>query len=251
MKLTLGEFQDAFVDALYLRPAPQLEALTAQPAFAVYRNTVLSGAVEALRDNFPSVETLVGPGWMHDVAAAYVHRQPPCDARLINYGAGFPAFLEEMQSHHGLTYLADVARLDFYWCEVFSAPITAYLSLTDLAGMTAADLTHSHLRPRPSARWQWFDAHPAFSLWRCSRAGQPWSPAQPWVAEGALLSGDTDGVSHQPLEPGGCTFLDACAAGYSLEAASHLAEQRQPDLDFSDLLGRLLQARVFLPLTYD
>lgn len=249
MHLTLGQFQDAFVEALYLRPAPQLEGLIEQAAFRVYRNTVLSGGVEALRENFPSVETLVGVDWMRDAATAYAQTQPPCDARLIHYGAGFAAFLEALHAHHGLSYLADVARLDFYWCQVFAAPSTPWLSLTDLTGMTAADLARSHLTPRQSVRWQWFEPHPAFSLWQCSRAGQPWPASQPWVAEGALLSGSDDGVSHQPLERGGCAFLDACAAGHSLETASQHAEHCQPDLDFADLLGRLMQARAFLPLS--
>lgn len=251
MNLPLGAFQDAFIDALYLRPAPQLQGLDGHAAFAVYRNTVLAGCVDALRANFPSVETLVGADWMQEVASAYAHQSPPDDARLIHYGTTFPAFLEQMQSAHGLPYLADVARLDCHWCQVFSADDGPYLALADLAGMTASDLTRSHLRPRQSVRWQWFDRHPAFSLWRCSREGLPWPPAQPWVAEGALLSGDQHGVSHQPLEIGGCAFLDACAAGHSLEAASQLAEQCQPDLDFTGLLGRLLQARAFHPLSFE
>jgi len=250
MNMPLGQFQDAFIDALYQRPAPALQSLTGQAAFAVYRNTVLAGCVDALRANFPSIETLVGADWMQEAATAYAQQSPPDDARLIHYGAGFAAFLEQLQASHGLPYLADVARLDFYWCEAFSATEDPCLALTDLAGMTANDLMHSYLAPRQSVRWQWFDPHPVLSLWRCSREGLPWSGAQPWVAEGVLLCGGLDGVSYQPLEAGGCAFLDACAAGHTLETASQCAQQRQPDLDFSDLLGRLMQARVFRPLSF-
>ncbi|MDH1576310.1 HvfC/BufC N-terminal domain-containing protein [Pseudomonas sp. GD03746] len=251
MNLPLGQFQDAFIDALYLRPAPLLQNLTRQPAFAVYRNTLMAGCVDALRANFPSVETLVGADWMQQAAAAYAQHTPPDDARLIRYGATFAAFLQDSQASHGLPYLADVARLDWHWCEVFSAIEQPCLALADLAGMTASDLGGSHLRPRQNVRWQWFAANPALSLWRCSREGLPWPQSQPWVAEGALLSADQHGVNHQPLEAGGCMFLDACAAGHSLESASQLALQRQPDLDFTSLLGRLMQARVFLPLSFD
>lgn len=250
MNLSLGQFQDAFLDALYQRPAPALTCLSEQAAFAVYRNTVLSGCVEALRANFPSIETLVGPHWMHQAASTYAQQTPPEDPRLIHYGAAFPALLQALQDSHGLLYLADVARLDWHWCDVFSAEEDPCLTLTDLAGMTATDLARGHLKPRRSVRWQWFDAHPAYSLWRVSREGLPWPPEQPWVAEGALLSGDGEGVSHQPLEIGACAFLDACAAGHSLQDASQLAQQCQSDLDFSDLLGRLLQAKALYPLTF-
>ncbi|MCG8293228.1 DNA-binding domain-containing protein [Pseudomonas entomophila] len=250
MNLSLGQFQTAFVDALYLRPAPELAALTGQAAFAVYRNTVLAGCVDALRANFPSVETLVGPEWMHAAATAYAQQSPPCDARLIHYGAAFPAFLDDHLAHHGLVYLADVARLDFAWTEAFSAPDDPCLQLAELAGMTASDLARSHLQPRATVRWRWFGSHPAYSLWQHSREHLTWPESQPWVAEGALFSADREGVSHQTINHGGCAFLDACAAGLSLEQASLHAEQAQPDLDFNDLLGRLLQARVFRPLTF-
>lgn len=251
MNLTLGQFQDAFAAALYHRPAPELSAVTEQAAFAVYRNTVLSGAVDALCANFPGIERLVGQDWMRSAAAAYAQLSPPDDARLIRYGERFADFLADQASSHGLPWLAEVARLEFDWAEAFSAPIDPCLDLAELAGISPAELGHCHLRPRRSVRWRWSSQHPLFNLWRCGREGLEWSPAQPWIGEGALLSGDIDGVSHHSLEAGGCAFLDACAAGHTLDQAASLAEQTHPDLDFTDLLGRLLQARVFLPLSSD
>lgn len=250
MTLSLGQFQAAFVEALYHRPAPQLAALTGHAAFAVYRNSVLAGCVDALRANFPSVEALTGPAWMQDAASAYAQRTPPDDPRLIHYGAAFADFLEQMQAQHGLPYLADVARLDFAWCEAFSAPREPSLALADLAGMTATDLANSYLASRRSVRWRWFARHPAFSLWQHSREGQAWPHDQPWVAEGAVFSGTAEGVAQQALEVGGCAFLDACAQGLPLEQASQVALARQPDLDFTDLLGRLLAAQAFHPLAF-
>ncbi|ANY88240.1 MULTISPECIES: HvfC/BufC N-terminal domain-containing protein [Pseudomonas] len=252
MTLTLGQFQDAFVEALYHRPAPALAALTAQPAFAVYRNTVLVGAVEALCANYPSIERLVGGQWLRATATLYAEHSPPDDPRLVLYGADFPDFpaFQAGQTLHGLLYLSDVARLDRLWSEAFSAVLEPTLTLAGLAGMTVADLTHGHLTPRASVRWHWCAKHPAYSLWRHSREGLDWPQDHPWRAEGALFSGHADGVAHQALEAGGCVFLDACAAGHNLEQASAQALQAQPNLDFNDLLGRLLQAQAFRPLTF-
>ena len=77
MSLSLGRFQDAFVDALQgVEPAALDEAdrliatLTAQPGFAVYRNTVMKGCVDALRANFPTVERLVLVGFFCSIATA-------------------------------------------------------------------------------------------------------------------------------------------------------------------------------------
>lgn len=249
MKQSLGQFQAAFIEALYQRPAPQLTELTGQEAFAVYRNTVMAGCVDALRANFPSVEALVGPAWMQEATAAYAQCTPPDDPRLILYGAGFADFLASLQPHHGLAYLADVARLDFAWCAAFSAPSEPCLALAELAGMTATELAKHHLPPRSSVRWCWFSQHPAYSIWRHSREGVAWPQDQPWVAEGVLLRGDAEGVAQQRLELGGCVFLDACAQGLPLNEASRVALQAQPELNFTDLLGRLLAAKVFRPLS--
>lgn len=92
MNLSLGQFQHAFIEALYSRPAPQLSGVTEQAAFAVYRNTVLAGCVDALRANFPSVCTLVGRAWMDETAAVYARQFPqrsPADLLWRNL-PGFP-----------------------------------------------------------------------------------------------------------------------------------------------------------------
>ncbi|WP_079228562.1 DNA-binding domain-containing protein [Pseudomonas putida] len=250
MKLTLSQYQDAFVAALQGRPAPGLAALTEQAAFAVYRNTVMAGCVEALCANFPSILTLVGRQWMEAAAADYARQAPPGDTRLIHYGAAFADYLEQLQAQHGLPYLAEVARLDACWNEAFSALDEPCLNLAGLAGMTAGDLARSVLRPRGNARWHWCEQHPAYSLWRCGREQLDWADDHPWAGEGVLFVGSPEGVCHQPLEKGGCAFLQACAARQPLEKASQFAQLTQPDLDFTDLLGRLLGAQVFCPLSF-
>jgi len=223
MNLTLGQFQDAFIEALYGRAAPQLSGLTDQAAFAVYRNTVLAGCVEALRANFPAVHALVGSAWMDETAAVYAQRFPPDDARLIRYGAHFADFLEQIQGQHAVPYLAEVARLDRCWNEAFSAPCEPCLDLAELVGMTVSDLDQCVLRPRASACWYWCEVHPAYALWRCAREQGDWAQGHPWTGEGALLVGTAEGVCHQPLEKAGHEFLKACAAGLPLAHASMLA----------------------------
>lgn len=248
MKTSLGAFQDAFVEALYQRPAAELQAIAAQPAFEVYRNTVLKGCVDALCDNFPAVERLVGSDWLRAAAAIHARETPPSDARLVFYGEGFADFLAAFEPARELPYLADVARLDRLWIEAFAAPREPLLELASLAGMSASDLARGCLQPRASARWRWFAEQPIYSIWRHNHETLPMPEELPWHGEGALLVGHAEGVAWQPLEIGGCAFLDACAAGHDLDHASALAREAQPDLDFTALLGRLLGTAVFRPL---
>ncbi|MBV4491618.1 HvfC/BufC N-terminal domain-containing protein [Pseudomonas oryzicola] len=248
MKTALGAFQDAFVDALYQRAAPALQSVTVQAAFEVYRNTVFNSCVDALCDNFPTIERLVGTAWLRAAAAIHARETPPSDARLILYGEGFADFLEAFEPARELPYLGPVARLDRLWTEAFIAPAQALLELPSLAGMTTSDLAACHLAPRTCVRWSWFSGQPIYSIWRCNREALPIPEELPWRGEGALLVGHAEGVTWHALEAGGCAFLDACAAGNDLDRASALALAAQPDLDFHDLLGHLLGAGVFRPI---
>ena len=64
----LAAFEDAFGTALFVEPRssataplpPDVAALARQPAFAVYRNTVVRGLVDAIVANHPAVARLVG-----------------------------------------------------------------------------------------------------------------------------------------------------------------------------------------------
>lgn len=246
--MKLAEFQDAFVDALYQRPHPGLEALSAQPAFAVYRNTVIKGCVDALCDNFPAVQRLVGEAWMRAAAAHFAEQHPPQDARLVHYGAGFADFLDSLPATRELPYLSPVARLEWLWLEAFTAPLEPALTLAGLAGHDPAGLDALCLRPRAGARWCWFDEQPIHTLWHCSREGLPLPEPLPWHGEGALLVASPEGVHSQVLGPGGCTFLNACAAGLPLGEAAAQALAREPALDFTELLGRLMALGTFSPL---
>ena len=116
--------------------------------------------------------------------------------------------------------------------------------------MTPSDLDHGCLPPRASARWYWCEAHPVYTLWRCAREQVAWPHDQPWVGEGVLFVGTADGVCHQPLGKGGHAFLKACAAGQSLMQASELAQHAETDLDFTEMLGRLMTAQAFRPLAF-
>ena len=115
MTLSLATFQSDFVEALFGR-ASDLPC-AAQPAFAVYRNTVMKGCIDALEANYPSVARLIGSERFRAAAAVYVPRHPPRSGCLLDYGQGFANFLAGFEPARELFYLSDVARLDRAWIE--------------------------------------------------------------------------------------------------------------------------------------
>ena len=87
----LAAFQDAFAKSLFApehAAHPLVSSIAQQPAFAVYRNTVLKGCVDALEANFPAVLRLVGADWFRSATLDFVRLHPPVDARLLAYGDG-------------------------------------------------------------------------------------------------------------------------------------------------------------------
>ena len=256
MNISLTEFQDGFVEALWASErsatnpsaadpaADWLARIGAQPGFAVYRNTVMKGCVDALRANFPTVERLVGAGWMPAAAAVYARQSPPPRPQLINYGVDFPDFLERFEPAREIPYLGEVARLDRLWLAAFAAPEQPRLELHSLSRMEPMHLADLCLRPCAAARWHW-SALPVFTLWRCNREELDLPDPLRWQGEGTLLCRTNNRVVWQPLSLGGCAFLNACADSRTLADASALALEAQPALDFNALLAHLFGAGVF------
>jgi len=222
-----------------------LAALSAQPGFAVYRNTVMKGCVDALEANYPAVTALVGRDWLRAAAAGFVSESPPTQASLLDYGAGFADFLARFPPAAELPWLASVAQLDRDWTESHLAPDASTVDPVSLVATSPATLAGLCLRPHPASRWRWSADIPAFSLWSISRglAPQPENgfASLPWRGEGALTTRDADRVETTAIPRAACAMLDACAAGETFSAAAAAALTLDPAIDLPTLISSLLR----------
>jgi hypothetical protein len=228
------------------------ESLFAHPGFAVYRNTVVTGCIDALAANYPAVVRLVGDEWFRAAAAVHVRRAPPSHPCLFDYGDGFAEFLAAFAPAAGLPYLPDIARLDRLWTEAHLAADEPPLDASRVAALAPGELARTVLAPHASARWAWFDRNPTWSIWRHARAGTPpdegavFEPA--WQAEGALLVRAGDAVEAVEARRGDCVFLDACAAGQTLAECAAAALAADPGVDLAATMARLMRAGAFARL---
>ena len=231
---TLAGFQNAFARALLdpERPAP--------PAFAIYRNTVLKGCIDALQANFPAVARLVGDEWFRAAAAVYARSHPPRVPMLLEYGLDFDAFLSAFEPAAQLPYLPAVARLDRLWTESHAAADEPALDARALAGLAPDRLALLRLRPHAAARWAWHDL-PAYTIWSRNRGEGEDAAALEWKGEGVLIARPDDAVQWRPLDAAGCAFLDACARGEPLVQAAEAV----PAGGIETLLASLLDAGAF------
>jgi hypothetical protein len=238
---TLAGFQAAFVDALY---ADDAGLPASHPAFAVYRNTVMRGCLDALEANFPAVVCLVGREWFRAAAAIHAAQQPPRDARMMTYGDGFADFLAGFEPARELVYLPDVARLDRLWSESYIAADAGTLDASALQALPPDRLGERRLSLHPATRWL-ATPLPVVSIWQASRTGMAVADDLAWQAEPALVTRVGGAVRVAAVPPASLHFVEACAAGHPLAEAAERTRHIQPDARIDLILSGLLSAGAF------
>jgi hypothetical protein len=151
-------------------------------AMAIYRNTVIHGAVEALAASYPVAARIVGQQMFDGIAAEFASAHPPRTPILALYGERFAEWIEQQRWAADLPYLADVARVEWLRveslsaadCEVFSVPQDG-----DLAKMT--------LELHPAARFAWLKT-PAMTIWLAHQGPILGAVEPSWTSEGALFT---------------------------------------------------------------
>ncbi|WP_321782207.1 DNA-binding domain-containing protein [Burkholderia pyrrocinia] len=141
------------------------DGLAPRARLSIYRNTLTSVLVNALRLAFPAVLRLVGAECFEGAARRFIDASPPRSAWLDEYGAAFPAFLAQLSDLASIPYLADVAHLEWQVNVVLHAPAFPALDLTGLASLDDGALGTLRLRPHPAARLVRCD-FPADTIWR-------------------------------------------------------------------------------------
>lgn len=242
---SLTEFQNHFARVVR-GDVDALGGVTSQPGFAVYRNTVMKGCIDALEANFPSVRRIVGDEWFRAAAAIYVRNRLPSSPVLLEYGADFDEFLSEFEPAAELPYLSAVATLDRFWTEAHIAADEEMLDAAWIAGLDANALASLRLRPHGSARWAWFEHAPVASVWCRNRDSEAADLGDVvWRGEGVLIVRSAQTVESFALGCGDCAFLDACTGSVTLAEAAARALAADPDTDLAALMRRLLESGAF------
>lgn len=233
MPLDLVQFQRDFAASLD-RPAAG--------AMAVYRNTVIHGAVEALRANYPVVEQILGEEMFERVAVDFASECPPRRPVLALYGVRFAEWLEEQPWIGDLDYLPDVARVERLRVESLMAADAESLSADEVRARVAAGLS---LALHPSVRFDWL-ATPAMSIWLAHQQAVVSKIAPEWRAEGALFVRPSPFILHAPrVGAAAHRMLFGLRIGERADAAIAAAARLYPDEGCASVFASLVNLGLF------
>ena len=229
----LLEFQRDFAAAI---GAP------AEGPMRVYRNTVLSGCVDALRANYPVVAQVLGDEMFEAVAAEHASQCPPQKPVLALYGACFPDWAEGQPWVRDLRYVPDVARIERLHVESLFAADAEPLQMSMLAGVD--DWQGLHLPLHPGTRFDWLTS-PATSIWLAHRDGFEGALELDWHAEGVLFTRPALEIEPIRLCRAGHRFLFGIRLGESAGAAAVAAVNLYPETDIGSLFSSLVNCGAF------
>ncbi len=214
--------------------------------FAVHRNNVTTSLVDALADNLPVVQALVGIAFFRAMATLFVRRSPPRSPVLAHYGDEIPAFIERFEPARSVPYLADMVRLETARRRAFHAADAAPVAAADLQRALACGDRAGALR----LGWHASVAVVAspfaiVSLWAAHQV-DPVDDAvlaqvDPHVPETALILRDGLDVLVQRLPNGAAAFIASVRDGSDFATAANDGISVDAAFDLQGTLALLMR----------
>ncbi len=215
----LAGLQARFARALLRRGDAIPSDATPGVRFAVYRNNVFASLINLLRARYPVIERLVGEEFFRSAAGLFIEACPPRSPVLVEYGEGFPPFLESFEPARGLPYLGDVARLEWLRNTAYNAAECKTLTAASLSAAPPERAGELTFELHPSAGFI-ASPYPVVSIWETNTYDAEVLGVGGLPGEAALILRPEAEVTVLRLEPGEHAFAAALGAGATLAGAA-------------------------------
>ena len=213
--------------------------------YAVYRNNAVVGITEALKSNYPAVCRIVGEEFFGAMARRYIMSEPPASPVLIEYGSGFPSFIADFAQTAALPYLADVARLEWFWLEAHHSAEARSLEAGDFAGIPADQTVNLVFDLHHSLRI-FRSPYPVLTIWEMNVGDGVPAPVNFDKGDNVLVLRPEAEVTMRSMPPGAREFINALAERKTLGAAMLVATAAEPAFDLASNIAALIAAGAFI-----
>ncbi len=140
------------------------QKLEAVERLKIYRNNVILSLRDAVGDTFPVVKRLIGDDCFNAAAVSFVRQNPPEHPSLLFYGETFIEFIATYPACVELTFLSDVALLEWNYIRAFHAENVTLLENSTLDNIAPESLGNVVFSLHPSVNFmqsQW----PVDDIW--------------------------------------------------------------------------------------
>ncbi len=218
--------------------------------FGIYRGNARANAARALAAAYPVVAKIVGGDFFSGLAREYESRFPSVSGDLNEYGESFADFLAVFAPVQDLSYLMDVARLEW---RVHRAHYAADAKPFEPVRLSAVPAEKQlHLIPQ---------LHPA-----CSLLHSEFPLARIWEVHQETHRGEIEvdfsrgpgavlvyrprfRVEVRQIGDAEAAFLAAALGGEKLEAALTAAQSHDVSFDLGRVLGEWIRSSVIVDFT--
>ena len=138
--------------------------LSSEQRVEIYARMYFWRQVDALREDFPKLASLLGEDRFSDLVAAYIANYPSEHPSLGRLGRKLATFLREHAAEGTRPDLADLASLEWARAEVFVELDAVAMSSGVFAGLAAHEFAQARLRFVPAMRLLTL-RHDAIALW--------------------------------------------------------------------------------------
>jgi hypothetical protein len=212
----------------------------------VYRNNTFSSLTAALKDSFPVVCQLVDERFFGYAAQEYIRAHPPRAPRLAEYGGDFAEFLAGFQPVRHLTYLPDVALLEWAVNAAYHAADAPMLDPARIAAVPQDRYPQLTFVAHPSAQL-FASEFPADRIWRAHQPGGDLDTKIDLSCGSCrlLIDRHDQDIRFLTLDAAGFALVAALCAGASLQEAYEKAAAVDGTFDLIAALGTHLARGTF------
>jgi Putative DNA-binding domain len=249
---SLRELQAAVADSVLHAADGPLAALIREDGLGfdrrlqVYRNNTFSSLTAALKDTFPVVCQLVDDRFFDYAARDFIRAHPPTAPRLAEYGSDFATFLVGFEPARHLTYLPDVARLEWAINGAYHAADAPRLEPARIAALPQERYAALCFVPHPSCRL-FASRFPIDRIWQAHQRGGDLETRIDLSSGGCrLLIDRNDGnIRLLALDAAGFAFAETVLAASTLQEAYEAAAAVTADFDLIGTLSAHLARGTF------
>ena len=146
---SLSQIQRSVRDAVFEagRDGPALRAasqhvlpgagMTSTEHLTIYKGAILGTLERALGNIYPVCERLLGQEFFAGMARQFAYETPSTSPDLANFGDGFDTFIADFEPAAALTYLPDIAKLEWHWHRAFNAGDETVLRIPPIESQVA------------------------------------------------------------------------------------------------------------------